>query len=392
MRLLWVIAAIVIILFGFSVLYQGQALINGQHDISGKDDVFEHYPPDNDEIVFVSAGEPDFIDWANLSNPIMIREDCMLKDQSVVYHNGWFYIFTSHRFEADYTGDRSTYIYKTEDFKEYEYIPLVYGDSPDISKIGDTYYMVFQVDDPNSKNERHKRLHYMSSVDAENWTDHGEIYPGLSRGRNIDGALAKEGDYYYLGYKKNQKFYITRSTNNKLDGSWLKPIQARPGERQSLLDYIPLYYTFIGGWAENYQFIKIDGRWHLVATGYVGTPLEKIKHFIFGYTSGHETFIYDMEEGKGGDNFEDWKLWLNKTPVVVPDEGWNSVMRSNSGYLCDWREHDGYFYLFYAGAADSKSFTGRGHGKIGIIRSKDLRNWELPGSGQCVAVSQGRFS
>jgi hypothetical protein len=203
--------------------------------------------------------------------------------------------------------------------------------------------------------------------------------PSLSRGRNIDGALARAGSHFILGYKKNQKFYVTRSTTGALDGSWDKPLQARPGERESFLDYIPPYYTFIGGWAENYQFINIDGKWHLIATAYVGTPYQKLKSFVFGYTAGHETFIYAMKEEATGDNPKDWSNWVNKTRIEVPDEGWNRVMRSNSGFLCDWREYDGYFYLFYAGADDSDSFAGRGHGKIGVIRSRDLITWELPG-------------
>ena len=60
-------------------------------------------------------------------------------------------------------------------------------------------------------------------------------------------------------------------------------------------------------------------------------------------------------------------------------EDWNRVMHANSAYLCDWREHDGHFYLFYAGANDDVSFERRGHGKIGVVRSRDLIDWRLPG-------------
>lgn len=54
-------------------------------------------------------------------------------------------------------------------------------------------------------------------------------------------------------------------------------------------------------------------------------------------------------------------------------------MCANSAYLCDWRKYDGHFYLFYAGAMDDRSFERRGHGMIGVVRSRDLLQWRLPG-------------
>ena len=45
----------------------------------------------------------------------------------------------------------------------------------------------------------------------------------------------------------------------------------------------------------------------------------------------------------------------------------------------DWRERDGHFYLFYAGSNDGERFSGRGHAKIGVARSTDLKTWTLPG-------------
>jgi len=52
-------------------------------------------------------------------------------------------------------------------------------------------------------------------------------------------------------------------------------------------------------------------------------------------------------------------------------------MHANTGYLNDFRAEDVFFYLTYSGSIDSESFQGRGHGKIGIARSRDLVHWRV---------------
>jgi hypothetical protein len=51
---------------------------------------------------------------------------------------------------------------------------------------------------------------------------------------------------------------------------------------------------------------------------------------------------------------------------------------ADCAFLADWRQYDGYFYLFYAGSDDGDSFQLRGHGKIGVARSRDLVEWRAP--------------
>jgi hypothetical protein len=189
------------------------------------------------------------------------------------------------------------------------------------------------------------------------WADKQELLPTIQRfARHIDGAFAVDGGYVYLGYKRWQTFYITRSPRPVWEGQFLPPVQASAG----------------GEWAENFQFLNIDGQWRMLATA--RDPQQSDGG---GYTASHEPFLYTME-GRG-EILADWARWHNKRQLIVPSEEWNSVMHANSGYLCDWRAGDGYFYLFYAGAADSTSFEGRGHGKIGMARSTDLETWHVPG-------------
>jgi len=309
------------------------------------------------------------LNWAALTNPILSREDRMLKDQAVVYRNGYFYIFASQRFDDDdpQADGKKKMFYRTPDFTNYETfqdpdLPNGVG-SPDVSYHDGVYYMVYQypVDNYVGDEDAFRRLFLTTSTDLIDWTPPQELAPWLHRNdRTIDGALGFVNGYFFLGYKRGQMFYVSRSLNKQLDGQWLPGIYAAPG---GLFD-----------WAENYQFIKIDGVWHMVATS-------KDELLSEGggneYTAGHAPYIYQVSGN--GETLAEWSRWTNKRRLEVPQENWNQMMYANCGFLCDWREYDGYFYLFYAGANDSVSFQGRGHGKIGVARSRDLITWKVAG-------------
>lgn len=67
------------------------------------------------------------IDWANLRNPILWEPDRLLKDPSVVYHDGWFYIFTHQN-------------YRTRNLKDYEFLGDT-GSQPDVTWDGSKWIM-----------------------------------------------------------------------------------------------------------------------------------------------------------------------------------------------------------------------------------------------------------
>ena len=309
-----------------------------------------------------------FIDWENLTNPILYFQNRSLKDITVIYFQDYFYVFASVRVEPDAPKYNGT-IFKTKDFKIYEeFHSENTGGSSTIIKIENTFYMVFQKDIP-SWHPKMRRLYYSTSTDLINWSAPTVMMPYVQPYmRHIDGALAYEDGYFYLCYKGWQKLYVTRSKNKEIDGNWLKPFRAWPGG--------PFR------WAENCQFIKIDGSWYMVATS--RPPYDAlfehlagfIRQILHPYVGSHAPYIYSMD-GTGAD-FKDWTRWINKTFIDIPGEEWNQLMIANSGYLCDWREHDGYYYLFYAGGNDWWQFEERGHLKIGVARSKDLMTWSLP--------------
>jgi hypothetical protein len=322
-------------------------------------------------LVWVSpalAASPSlFIDWAHLKNPILALPDRAVKDQCVVFDDGWFYFFLSNRFEPS---DEPTFLqnfsfYRSRNLITYEPVfdrDLIVSDdghpafpeSPDVIRAGDLWYMVFQ---SRRLDREHYRLYYSTSRDLLDWAPAVPIAPdNRPRERQIDGALAYQDGWFYLGYKGKQKFYVTRSRTPALDGQWLPARRASAG----------------GKWAENFQFLNVDGDWHLLATAIFPPTVRD-----WGYTRYHEPFIYSM----AGDprQFEGWTAWTHMTHLRVPVEGWDPVMVANSAYLCDWRGHDGWFYLFYAGCDDDYHFQKQGYAKIGVARSRDLLTWRLPG-------------
>ena len=315
------------------------------------------------------------IPWEELSNPVLADPEIPLKDPCVVYHRGVFHMFTSGA------------SYRTRDFQTYEGPFTGYG-SPDVTRTADgRFLLVYQTRDtanpgpdprvdPDSPQNEFRRLSYRVSEDLETWSEERELYPSLQPDRHIDGSLAyDEGCHcYYLGFKSGvtiQQFRVARSAGPEIDGDWIGPLKAYAGEGCLLDKLVPLIGDTITRWAENYQFLRIDGRWRMIATA--RDPRRPID---FGYMGSHEPFVYELR-GQGG-TLEEWTDWVGKRQLQVPQQDWNSLMHANSAYLCDWRDQDGHFYLFYAGT-NQPTDDGRGHGRIGVVRSHDLVDWKLPG-------------
>ena len=312
---------------------------------------------------FAVDGDPPALEWANLRNPILAYPDRMLKDPTVAYHNGYFYLFCSTRFADDVGDDCLVPFYRSRDLQTFEELTnanLPSVGSPSIFYHNGEYIMAFQKSvlgaDPD-----YRRLFYATSEDLIYWCKPRplahELHPTL---RCIDATLAHHSGRYILGYKAWQVFYVSEA--RALDGPWSEPERAWPGGPFD--------------WAENYQFVKIDDSWRMIATsrppeGRPSSPL------ITAYVGQHEPFAYTMEGD--GTSLLHWARWGMKRHLEIPIEDWNQIMHSNSAVLLDLRVHDGFFYLFYAGANDGETFDGRGHAKIGVARSTDLIHWEPPG-------------
>ena len=309
-----------------------------------------------------------FIDWANVSNPVVSWPDRRIKDQFMALHEDAFYVFGSVNFaddDPDRDGKFPTFV-RSHDWRTWEEFPVPFGGfaSPDLTRHQGLWYVVMQRGDPDYPENR--ALWMTTTPDFFAWSPLTEIAPNVLSDRSIiDGALAHTAGrtHLLLKWRVEDIPWVAITSANDLSIPWDFDQRLTAGNDH------PFH-----GFAENGQFIEIDGRFRMLATA------RDPEGFRCGsiYTCSHEPFLYDFASGDGT-NPEDWTEWRHKTQLRIPYEDWNPVMHANTGFLSDWREQDGFFYLSYSGSADSERFQGRGHGKIGLARSRDLLHWRLPG-------------
>jgi len=307
-----------------------------------------------------------FIDWSSLGNPVLQESDRMMKNQSVVYDQGYFYVFTGQRFEPDFTGSRKQWLYRTSDFQAFEKL-----DPPNLGRffgstqsIDGTWHLTTNGGVGGGKFE----IFHSTSTDLFDWVSLTSLTPGLMENSIIDGSLTKRDGYWFLTFKDRalQKPFVTRSQTALLDGTWMTPIRAFAGTDD------PIF-----GFVEAGHFMTIDGVQRVVVTG---RDLERVRcppasHII--YTGAPEPWIYTIDQPTT--DLATWSQWNRPTQLRVPFEDWNTFAHANTGHIADWRQHDGFFYLSYSGSSDGDSFELRGHGKLGLARSRDLVHWRVAG-------------
>jgi hypothetical protein len=310
--------------------------------------------------------EEPFIDWDNLPNPQYSHEGWSTKDACMVYHNDTFYIFFSAFYWDD--GRERSHVtgVKTKDFRTFsDPLFLWHGRdegwigvcSPNITKVGDTFYLTYN--SWGDKRGKFNQLFYATSKDLENWEHKKPLARNVTKGfRAIDAAMAYEGGKYYV--------------------TWKQRVFGKDCFRMACADSMEGPFEYAGhGYArflmpsgvenglihENFEFIKIDGRWHVLVTDYRPEP--------------HAPYIYRME-GSGMEP-EDWLKWVDGRKIDIAMEPFNTEHQANASFLADWRDKDGFFYLLYAGRTEDRSHAGRGDNKLGLSRSTDLINWFIPG-------------
>jgi hypothetical protein len=296
------------------------------------------------------------IAWDELRNPIY-EEAGATKDQTVRHVDGaWHMYFSSH--EPGGVGYATSSDWT--DWERAEPRPNE-GGASDLTRAADgRFVLAYQVHDDRPVPDSRKvvtraadDLAGLADVEAV------RIAPGIyDDERLIDAALAHTEWGVFAFFKRGlreqvpQITTLVHSQSGSLDGPW-----ELVGDVESV------------GWFENYQLLTIDGKWHMLGTS---IPF-------------HDPTLYRLE-GDPADP-RSWLDWTLVGVLEVPREEWNrgpedtrgfSHDVANSAFLCDARPLDGYFYLFYAGALELESNDGRGHQKIGVARSTDLRTWSVP--------------
>jgi hypothetical protein len=319
-----------------------------------------------------AAGKPG-LDWTCLRNPVLDYPDWSIKDYGIAYSDGTFYLFFSAFYEDGGRVRSHVVEVSTSDFKTFSK-PILNIDgreedwigmcSPDCVKIGDTWYLTFN--SWGDQEGRPNQLFYMASKDLVNWGPRKPLAHNVTRGtRAIDSALAFDNGRYILFWKEIQ---TTRCcVADSIDGPYKILGSGWP--------------KFFGGdgrefeWNENYQLMKIDGGWRMLASThdpdskeeYVDSEGRKRTRFTM------MPIIYTMDKTTGSDY--DWLKWTGGYEPKVRIESFNTDHRANSAAMLDLTEVDGYYYLLYAGRTEGASYLKRGNNKLGLSRSKDLVTW-----------------
>jgi hypothetical protein len=308
--------------------------------------------------------------WGRLSNPILSEPTAGVKDQALVWSGGrWHMLFSDVTDDARYPdGVRWNIGTSTSTDLTHWSTPVLWPAqtgvlgvvSPDIVRSPTGSFVVTYDSGPGQTGGGEAKLYYRTSKNLEKWSAPHPLARSLGPrpgDRMIDPALAWTGSGLILGYKSGtatQHFQIAWSPSGSLAGPWRSV--GRPA--------IVLY----GDTVENYEFLTLGGRWHLVATS--------------------NTFDQPWLFTLSGSPLvpASWLHWSHGAELDIPSAPWDSgaglssvtYEHANSVFLCDARSSDGYYYATYAGSDELTSFGGFGQARIGIARSTDLVHWQVP--------------
>lgn len=308
--------------------------------------------------------------WKTVQNPVLSRSNRSLKDACLVYHNNRWVLACSA-----FSEERSTIeLYHSTDGVHWGN-PIQVWDgtedgwiglcSPDLIRYNDEWMLTYN-SWGDTTTERQNRFFYRASTDLIHFSAAQPLAHDLLAGEAvIDGALAHHAGTWFLACNRTAQ----KST-------WIATAPHRTGPWQWIADGPLELHAAVTNQAnglihENYQFLCIDHQWHLLTTDY----------------RPHQPWLYRL---KGDPNkLGDWHQWCDGRPPTIPGEIWNSIDVINAAALWDHREHDGYWYAVFGGKGLERAdeFNGnagrkpwpRGWNRLGLARSSDLAQWELPG-------------
>ncbi|MFZ0664434.1 MAG: hypothetical protein WAM97_01675 [Acidimicrobiales bacterium] len=325
---------------------------------------------DHDCIVAGSAHPT--IDWSDLQNPILSTPDAGEKDQVMVWFgNRWHMIFSYVRNDPSVPGGVYWDIATSSSpdmvtWTQPDPWPAQSGAlgvaGPQLVQNPQGDFVVTYQSDPGQRNGDQDRLYYRTTDDFVKWSAPHPLAQSLATApgdRMIDGSLAWTANGLILGYKaglegSQQAFEIAWSPNGSLEGPW---------------QYIGKPDIVVNGdTVERYEFLNIEGAWHLMATSNL---LD-------------QPWLFKLSGNP--DKASGWLKWTGGYELAVPKAGWDSGAGissvtyewANASFLCNASTTDGYYYLLYAGSDELSQFGGWGHAEIGIARSRNLVDWQVP--------------
>jgi len=325
----------------------------------------------SDHACIVPGRASPAVKWSRLTNPVLSEPGAGVKDQALIWGGGrWHMLFSDVTDDAGLPGGvrwnvataTSTDLVRWSSPVLWPRQPGVIGVvSPDVVRSPTGSYVVTYDSGPGEVGGGQPKLYYRTSTDLEHWSAPHPLARTLGPAagdRMIDPALAWTGHGLILGYKSGsdtQHFQIAWSRSGSLGGPWVSIGQPD--------------ITLYGDTVENYEFLTIDGVWHLVATS----------------NTFDQPWLFTLVGRPGVP--ASWLHWSSGAQLQIPSQPWDTgtgvssvnYEHANSVFLCDARAVDGYYYATYAGSDELTAFDGWGHAKIGIARSRDLVHWQVPG-------------
>jgi hypothetical protein len=197
--------------------------------------------------------------------------------------------------------------------------------------------------------DRPNQLFYESSPDLVHWSERKPLAQNLTAGtRVIDAAIAGADGGFYLTWREGRGPVIPHiAFARTMDGPWafvgsgVAELKMPNGKDN-------------GSNHENFEFVKIDGKWRLLTSD---------------YPPGHEEYLYTQEDPNN------WLEWGKGHRLDIAKADYNSLIPCDAAALYDWRSHDGYFYLLCAGRTEADTYLKRGWNRLALHRSKDLVHW-----------------
>jgi hypothetical protein len=327
---------------------------------------------------------PVTVDWSHVSNPVFSDRRGGVKDEAMVWAGGsWHLLFSFVTDDASLPGGVRWDIATATSGDLVHWSPLtawrrqpgVLGvASPDVVRDPAGGYLVtyqsdagsaVQTDQASTEAGAQDRLFYRTSADLRTWSAPHPLAASLAPApadRMIDGALVFTGHQLLLGFKYSSPtrpaaFELARSTTGEPQGPWV--LVGRPD------------ITVNGDTVENYEFLMLAGRWHLVATS----------------NTLDQPWLFTLAGNPG--TAAGWLHWTGGYQLNVPSQAFDrgpgisslGFEHANSAFICDASSLPGHFYyLFYAGSSELTRFGGWGHAEIGVARSTDLIDWQVPPS------------
>jgi hypothetical protein len=294
---------------------------------------------------------PRTIDWSALANPILSYPDVGVKDQALQWSGGAWHMLYSDMTETKSAPHVrfSVAMSSSGDLVHWTSPRVIASDatSPDIVRDPAGQFVVtYQT--PSGLEYRIARNASLGS-----WSSAHPLGHGLAT-RMIDAALAFTGHGVVLGFKAG-------TTSQHFEIAWA-PTLGGTFHLVGLPD-ISIYNDTV----ENYEFLTVNGAWHLVATS----------------NTLDQPFLFTLGAGDPATP-STWLHWSAGQQLSLPKESFNSGLgissvgyeHVNSAFLCVGP--GGEDYLTYAGSTELTQFGGWGHARIGLARSTDLVHWEVP--------------